>query len=110
MSKLQKVDLNEGTLNFWIPIDLFEFDDKLSHTLFDYSDTNGSIRVVKGNDNKLKFIHIITGKCRTNVEVDVSDLSSKDQHMITATWSLSSKETNIYVDGNVKTAKSEIKY
>ena len=110
MSKLQKVDFNEGALNFWIPSDLFEFDDKLSHILINYSDNKNSIFIVKDNDNKLKFFHVIIGKGRTDVEVDVSDLSSKDKHMITATWSLSSKETNIYVDGNVKTAKSKIKY
>lgn len=110
MSKLKDLDFNEGTINFWIPSNLFEFNDKLIHNLYNNSNNQGSIFIVKDSDNKLKFFHVIIGKGRTDVEVDVSDLSSKDKHMITATWSLSSKEINLYVDGNVKSAKSNIKY
>jgi len=50
------------------------------------------------------------GKGRTNVELDVSDLSSSETHHIAATWSVSKKETALYIDGGKKIAKSKIKY
>jgi len=53
---------------------------------------------------------VLLGKGRTDVEVDVSNLSSNEPHHIAATWSITKKEIALYIDGGKKIAKSDIKY
>jgi len=110
MSDIKNLNFEEGTLNFWIPADLFEYDDNIAHILVNYMDSNGSILIVKDDDNKLKLSHVIIGKGRTDTEVNVANLSSKDRHMITAVWSLKNKEIRLYVDGNKSQKGTKIEY
>lgn len=106
----KNINLKEGTINFWIPENVFDFKDNKSHILVNQGNPNGSILIIKDNDNKLKFFHVILGKGRTDVEIDVKDLSEKNKYMITATWSVKLKEINLYVDGNKKHNKTPITY
>ncbi|MDI6591729.1 MAG: hypothetical protein QME61_02200 [Patescibacteria group bacterium] len=41
--------------------------------------------MIKDEDNKLKFFHVILGKDRTDVEVDVSNLALDKPHHIAVT-------------------------
>ena len=109
MNDKQKIDLNKGSINFWIPNNLFEYDDNQAYKLVNYSNSKGSVFIVKDDDNRLKFFHVITNKGRTDVEVDVSDLSAKERHMVTATWSIANKEISLYIDGDKKSATSKIR-
>jgi len=110
MSNGKNLNLEEGTINFWIPRKLFNYNDRKSHILLTKSNNQGSILILKDTDDKLKFFHVLIGKGRTDVEIDVSNLSGEDRHMVTATWSLASKQINLYVDGDKKTAKQELSF
>ncbi|MCK4744938.1 hypothetical protein KAS41_02665 [Candidatus Parcubacteria bacterium] len=110
MMKNQKINFNLGTITFWIPNNLFKFNDNQSHILVKYSNAYGSIFIVKDEYNKLKFSHVITGQGRTDVEIDVSDLDSMDNHMIAASWDVAKKQIKLYIDGNKKYATTNIKY
>lgn len=110
MSDIKNINFKKGTLNFWIPAGLFEYDDNIAHILVNYMDSMGSIFIVKDDDNKLKLSHVVIGKGRTDAEVDVSRLSSRDRHMVTATWSLDKKEIRLYVDGNKSQKGAKIEY
>lgn len=104
----KKHNFEEGSLNFWIPANTFNYNDNKIHILINYGDSSGSIFIIKDLDNKLKFSHVIANKGRTDVEIDVKDLSINDRHMVTATWSLNLKEINLYLDGNKKHNKTDI--
>ena len=103
-----QIDLREGTIEFWVKRGKFRWNDGLIQVLVNISNEQGSIYISKDSDNKLKFFHVLLGKGRTDVEVDVSDLSSNEPHHIATTWSISKKEIALYIDGGKKTAKSNI--
>ena len=103
-----QIDLREGTIEFGVNKNKIQWDDGLIQVLVNISNEQGSIFIVKDSDNKLKFFHVLLGKGRTDVEIDVSDLNSNKPHHIAATWSVTKKEIVLYVDGGDKTAKSSI--
>ena len=107
---LMQIDLREGTIEFWVRKNKIQWNDGLIQVLVNISNEQGSIFIVKDSDNKLKFFHVLLGKGRTDVEVDVSNLSSNEPHHIAATWSITKKEIALYIDGGKKIAKSDIKY
>jgi len=104
-----QVNLQEGTIEFWVKENKLIWDDGKANVLFNISKSDGSLFMVKDSDNRLKFFHVILGKGRTDVEVDVSELSTNKPYYIVATWSVSKKEIALYIDGELK-AKSEIQY
>lgn len=106
----KQFNIEEGTIEFRVRAGKLKWNDGLIRTLFNISNEQGNIFMVKDSDNKLKFSHVFLGKGRTDVEVDVSDLSSNEAHYIAATWSVNNKEIVLYIDGDKKTVKSEIKY
>jgi hypothetical protein len=110
VSLMQQLDLREGTIEFWVKKDKFQWNDGLIQVLVNISNKQGSIFIIKDSDNKLKFFHVLLGKGRTDVEMDVSNLSSDKPHHIAATWTVSKKEIALYIDGGEKTSKSNIKY
>lgn len=107
-SRMQ-LDLREGTIDFWVEKNKLRWNDGLIQILVNIPTEQGNILIVKDSDNKLKFSHVLLGKGRTDVEIDVSDLSINESHYIAATWSISKKEIVLYIDGGEKTAKSNIK-
>ena len=106
----ERLNLEEGTIEFWARAGKLRWNDGLIRVLINVSNEQGSIFIVKDSDNKLKFFHVFLGKGRTDVEIDVSDLSSDKDHHIAATWSINNKQIALYVDGGKKFAKSEIRY
>jgi len=106
----EQLNLEEGTVEFWARAGRLQWNDGLIQVLINISNEQGSIFIVKDSDNKLKLFHVFLGKGRTDVEMDVSDLSSDKNHYIAATWSVNNKQIALYIDGGEKFAKSEIKY
>lgn len=104
-----QINLQEGTIAFWIKENKLKWNDGQSAILFNIPKNDGSLFMVKDNDNKLKFFHVILGKGRNDVETDVSNLPTEKPHLIAVTWSIEKKEIALYVDGELKT-KSEIQY
>ena len=108
--KNTRIDIKEGTIEFWIRENKICWNDSKATVLFNIPVNNvGNLFMVKDDDNKLKFFHFIVGKGRTGVEVDVSGLSTDKPHYIAVTWSVTKKEICLYIDGELK-AKAEIKY
>lgn len=102
-------NVDEGTISFWVRKNKLKWNDNLTHVLLNLSKKDGSIFLVKDSDNKLKFFHVILGKGRTDIEHDVSELSSEKDHQIAVTWSVKSKEICLYIDGE-PVKKSKIEY
>ena len=105
-----QIDLREGTIEFWVKKNKILWNDGLIQVLVNISNEQGSIFILKDSDNKLKFFHVLLGKGRTDVEIDVSELSSEEPHHIAATWSITKEEIALYIDGGKKNAKSNMKY
>ncbi len=105
----QEADIREGTISFWIDENKIQFNDNKIAQLFQLSPLNGSIFLVKDNDNKLKFFHVYIGKGRTDVEHDVSNLEPNKRHMIAVTWSVKNREIVMYIDGK-NVANTKINY
>jgi hypothetical protein len=106
----ERLNLEEGTIEFWARAGKIRWNDGLIQVLINISNEQGNIFIVKDSDNKLKFFHVLLGKGRTDVEIDVSDLGGDKDHHIAATWSINNKQIALYIDGGEKFAKSEIKY
>jgi hypothetical protein len=104
-----KLNVKEGSINFWIEKQNVKFADNTATPLFQANSPEGSIFIVKDDDNKLKFFHVLLGKGRTDVECDVSGLDPSERHMITLTWSVKNKEIIMYVDSK-KAASATIAY
>lgn len=99
----------EGTIAFWVQPGKVNFSDNKISPICNLNPENGSIFIVKDNDNKIKMFHVYMGKGRTDVEYDISSLDQKQKHMFAFTWSVPAKEINIYIDGKL-VAKSTINY
>ena len=97
-----QIDLREGTIEFWVKKNKILWNDGLIQVLVNISNEQGSIFILKDSDNKLKFFHVLLGKGRTDVEIDVSELSSEEPHHIAATWSITKGEIALYIDGGKK--------
>lgn len=87
-----------GTVNFWIPPKLFQYNDNLAHILFEFNNIEGSILILKDSDNFLKVFYVLLGYGRYNLEMDVSKVSH-EPHMVTFTWDYDKRELNLYFDG-----------
>ena len=109
MNNLNKqIDIEVGTISFWIKENQISFSDNQLYPLIDVSDTKGSIFILKDTDNKIKFFYVYLGKGRTDVEWDCSKLKNDKKHMVAATWSQKDREVKLYIDGQlVKTSKIE---
>jgi len=105
----QSLDIHEGTISFWIKKGVVNYNDGQVVILLNLSTKEGNIFLVKDSDNVLRFFHTIIGKGRTDVEYDVSSLSPDAAHMFALTWSIKSKETNLYIDG-ASVANAQIQY
>ena len=106
----KQLDIREGTIDFWIRENKIQWNDNKSTVLFNIPVNNvGNLFMIKDSDNKLKFFHIVSGKGKTDVEADVSNLSPEKSHYIAVTWSVTKKEICLYIDGELK-AKTKIKY
>ena len=111
MPSPNEINLEEGTINFWIKKDKFDFLNNNIYRFIDLSTPRGSILIIKDSDKKLKFFHVLLGKGRTDVEIDVSKITNnKKKHMITATWSLKNKKIALYLDGGEIQEKNNILY
>ena len=109
-NQTKELDIREGTMEFWVREDKVQWNDNKSTVLFNITVNNtGSLFMIKDDDNKLKFFHLIIGKGKTNLDVDVSNLSLNEPHHITVVWSVSKKEVGLYIDGKLKD-KKEIDY
>ena len=67
---------------------------------------NGSVSIKKDDDNFLKFSYVALGCGRSDIKVNVSDLSNKEDHHIAVTWDLKNKQTKLYMDGKIKAGSS----
>lgn len=106
----QEINIKEGTITFWVKENSIDWNDNRTTIFVNYSNSEGNIFILKDSDNKLKFFHVILGKGRTDVEIDVSSLSDNEPHFIAATWSLEKKEIALYVDGDKFKNYSSINY
>lgn len=99
---MEKINFNEGTINFWIPKGEIDYGDEKYVLIFDYKDKEGAIRIQKDKDNGLKVYYIFNrqGRCLLNTNVD--DLNKNQKHMITVTWNLSKRKVQLYVDAKLK--------
>lgn len=104
------IDIVEGTVSFWIRKEIVKYDDDKVYFFVNINNPQGAIFILKDSDQRLKFHHVYYDKGKTTVEIDVKDLDSNDKHFIAATWSLSKKEINLFIDGDKKIAKQLIKY
>lgn len=100
MTNQENLNMQEGSINFWIAANKVNFNDGNMVPLFQTNTKDGSIFILKDSDNCIKIFHIYIGKGRTDIVYDVSQLDSDNKHMITTTWSLSNKELCLYIDGN----------
>ena len=105
----QKLDIGEGTITFWITAGEIQFNDGRTIPRVESNARDGSVSAIKDSDNKLKFSHVYLGKGRTDVAYDVSSLDPSQNHMVSATWSIESKEVILYIDGK-QVAEAKIKY
>lgn len=107
----EALNIKTGTINFWIPTNLFDYNDNKSNILCNKSTPEGSILILKDRDNKLKFFHVLIGKGRTDVEIDVCDLDSNERHMVSATWDIeNTKRISLYIDGGKRMQSENIEY
>jgi len=105
----QQVNISEGTISFWIQSNKMNYSNNEIIPITQLSPPDGSIFILKDNDNKIKFFHVFLGKGRTDIEYDVSKLDQTKKHMFAFTWSIKGKELKLYIDGELKNTVS-IKY
>jgi len=98
----KKINLDEGTIAFWIDANKVNFNDNKFTPLMNQDTEKGSIFILKDADNKIKFFYVYLGQGRTDIEWDCSNLDSSIRHMIAVTWSQSNKQIQLFVDGKLK--------
>lgn len=104
-----QLDLEKGTLSFWIKENQIIFNDNKLYPLTEINNNKGSIFILKDTDKKIKFFYVYLGKGRTDIEWDCSGLENSKRHMIAVTWSQKDKETKLYIDGQLRDT-SKIEY
>ena len=105
MDTQSKVNIKEGSMEFWVKEKKLIWNDGTEQMLFNISKSDGSIFLIKNSDNKLKFSHVSLGKGKASIKVDVSELPIDEPHHIVVTWDVE-KEIALYVDG--KEEKSDV--
>ncbi|MFH1175285.1 MAG: hypothetical protein V1698_01010 [bacterium] len=94
------LNLKIGSLGFWVREDQLDWSDNKPTVLINIIKNDGSLFIVKDDDNKLKCFHVILGKGRTDVEIDVSALFKDKAHMIVVAWDTEkSKKLSLFIDG-----------
>lgn len=107
--KNNELNISEGTITFWIDPKKVNLWSNEIIPLVQLNPIGGSIFILKDNDNKIKFFHVLMSKGRTNADVDISSLSKEDKHMFGFTWSIKERKIKIYIDGELK-KESNINY
>lgn len=101
---LNKIDFNQGTLNFWIPEGKINYGDNKFLRIFYHATKNGKIKIIKDKDNGLKVYYLFEdNKAFLNTKAD--DLEDDDKHMITITWSLPERKIKLYIDAELRDEK-----
>lgn len=97
MQKENKLNFNEGTINFWVPKGKIDYKDNKFVQLYYYSNGDDTIKIIKDKDNGLKVYYLFEGnKCLLSTKVE--DLEDDNKHMVTVTWSLPEKKVKLYID------------
>lgn len=99
MNEDNKLNIKEGTISFWTRENQINWSGNDVAILFESSLIGSSILILKDSDSRLKFFHVFLGKGRTDVELDVRNLNISEKHFIVATWSMTTGEISLYVDG-----------
>lgn len=99
------LNLELGTISFWIPKGTVNYNDGKSYKLFSYSSTKGGIIIEKGFHNVIAVSHVILGKGRIDLFTNVDNLNPNIDHLIALTWSLSHEKISLYVDGKMEVTK-----
>jgi len=94
-----KINLDEESVNFWIPHNAINFNDSRNYKLFAHSSSEGGILIVKDSEKKLKAVYVKIGVGKKEVSVDVSSLEKENRHMVTLTWKEGS--INLYLNGTL---------
>jgi len=97
----EEINIDVGTINFWIKENQIDFSDGVFYPLATISNEKGSIFILKDADNKIKFFYVYIGRGRTDVEWDCSKLNKNERHMVTVTWSQEEKEIKLFIDGGI---------
>src|SRR3989338_1260541 len=92
----KELTIQQGSISFWIKEKAVNFNDGKITRLFEVNPEGGSILCVKDDDNKLKVLFVVLGRGRVEIE---------KRHMIAFTWSLTSNELKLYLDGKVVQTK-----
>lgn len=102
----KQLDLSVGSLSLWIEEAKLTWNDNKSTVIFNVAKSNGSLFIIKDDDNKLKCFHVILDNGKTSVESDVSKLSINEAHHIVITWDIEkSKKLLLYIDAQLKDEK-----
>ncbi len=105
-----KLNIEEGTVTFWTKEEQVNWSGDDVIIFLESSSEGNSILILKDSDSKLKFFHVYLGKGRTDVELDVKNLTQNERHFIVATWSINSGEISLYVDGGKLSKTQKINY
>lgn len=104
------LDLKVGSLEFWVKENKLDWSDSRATIFFNIAKSDGSLFVIKDSDNKLKCYHVILGKGRTDIELDILKLDKFDKnkaHQIVITWDINTaKKLSLYVDGKLAETKN----
>ena len=104
---MEKLNIKEGTITFWIKERSVNFSDASIVRLFSVDPEGGSILMLKDADAYLKVFFVVLGKGRIDMLFNCSELDGNVAHFIAFTWS--TEELNLYVDGEKKVSK-EVKF
>lgn len=100
-------DLEEGTIEFWVKSNQFEWNNDEKVELFEASGEEGKILIFKDEKNKLKALYFFEGEKRGEASLDVSELSHQERHQVVFTWNQEEKSITLYLDGE-KVAQDKI--
>ncbi len=97
--EIDDFSLEQGTIEFWVKANKFEWDNNERIKLFEVSrDEEGKILIFKDEENKLRAVYR-RGEDRSEISTDVSGLSSDEKHQIAFSWEYDGNEVNLYLDG-----------
>jgi hypothetical protein len=89
-----------GTIEFWFRAESDFWEDGLSNVLFNTRvDTNNRIRINNPTSDDLKLNHRAGGTPSVGIQSDISDGWSTEWHHIVLTWSVSTDELKVFIDG-----------
>jgi len=94
---MDKLDFNQGTINFWIPKGKLDYGNNKFIMLYNYTDENGLIQIQKDKDNRLKVFYNYKGNGKGGINKNIH-LDNNKRHMFTITWSLPDKKLMLYID------------